>query len=679
VAVDATGRVHVIGTTESADFPRTAAAVPSPGGAVDAFYTRFSAYGTVEFSMRFGGSRGDVPGGVAVDESGDAYVAGWTVSRDFPLQRALKPSFPDTAGSQAFVAKFTSAGLDFSTYLGGSNSDTAYAVAVSSSGVYVGGVTCSNDFPGAPARTGPPCNGAGFVSKIRSDGSAVIGSVLLDGGNYDDRVLAVAVDGSDNVFATGYTNSSDFPVTPDAEQIAPSAAEDAFFARIAMSGSAPFHPLYATYLGRTRDDLGFAVTDDRAGGAWVAGRTLSDYPPANAAVGSGTGLLAHFVPSAAPPPASDDVVLYARDASAIAGNWTLTADTTAAAGVRVENPDAGAAKIAAAAAAPANYVELTFQAQAGVPYHLWLRMKAANDSWTNDSVFVQFSDSVTPSGAPVWQIGTTSATVVSLEDCTGCGEQRWGWNDNGYNVAGDLVTFATNGTHTVRVQQREDGVGIDQVVLSSRTYINAAPGAAKNDATILMAPTPPPPPDSTEIVLYAGGSVSLAGAWEKVGDATAAGGTRLHNPDAAQAKLTAAAAAPASYFEMTFDARAGVAYRVWMRMKADADSWQNDSVFVQFSDSVDGSGSAAWRIGTTGATTISLEDCSGCGEQGWGWNDNGYGTPGMLVTFATGGRHTIRVQQREDGISIDQIVLSAAAYLDQAPGAAKNDGTIVPR
>jgi hypothetical protein len=114
-------------------------------------------------------------------------------------------------------------------------------------------------------------------------------------------------------------------------------------------------------------------------------------------------------------------------------------------------------------------------------------------------------------------------------------------------------------------------------------------------------------------------------------------------------------------------------------MKADADSWQNDSVFVQFTGSLDVSGHPTWRIGTSSATVVSLEDCNGCGEQAWGWNDNGYGTPGTLVTFETGSPHTLRIQQREDGISIDQIVLSASRFVSRPPGGAKNDTTIVPR
>jgi hypothetical protein len=186
-----------------------------------------------------------------------------------------------------------------------------------------------------------------------------------------------------------------------------------------------------------------------------------------------------------PPNPAPEIVLYAKDAQPIAGTWRVVADSTAAGGARIWNPDAGVPKIAAPAALPANYFDLVFNAPAGVPYQLWLRMRADNDSYQNDSVFVQFSDSVDAIGNPLWQIGSASATVFSLEDCGGCGEQGWGWNDNGYGTAGQTVTFATSGAHTIRIQQREDGISIDQIVLSSRTWISSAPGANKNDTTIL--------------------------------------------------------------------------------------------------------------------------------------------------------------------------------------------------
>ena len=85
------------------------------------------------------------------------------------------------------------------------------------------------------------------------------------------------------------------------------------------------------------------------------------------------------------------------------------------------------------------------------------------------------------------RIGTTSGEWVSLEECSGCGEQGWGWQDNGYGagVLGPVVYFKTSGTHTIRVQTREDGLGIDQIVLSAAQYFNSAPGALKNDRVIL--------------------------------------------------------------------------------------------------------------------------------------------------------------------------------------------------
>jgi hypothetical protein len=189
------------------------------------------------------------------------------------------------------------------------------------------------------------------------------------------------------------------------------------------------------------------------------------------------------------------------------------------------------------------------------------------------------------------------------------------------------------------------------------------------------------PPSSSDIVLYASAATARTGAWQIVSDPGAAGGSRLHLPDAGAAKISSPAASPANYFEVTFNAEAGKAYRLWIRGKAQNNSWGNDSVFVQFSGAVTSSGTARWRIGTTSATEWNLEDCSGCGISGWGWQDNGWGTGvmGPVVYFATTGTQRIRIQPREDGVSIDQIVLSPATYLNAAPGALKNDSTILPR
>ena len=391
-----------------------------------------------------------------------------------------------------------------------------------------------------------------------------------------------------------------------------------------------------------------------------------------------------------PPPPSNplDIVLYASDATARAGAWVIENDTTAAAGKRIRHPNAGAAKLAAPLAAPAHYFELKFSADAGRPYRLWVRGKADGNSYANDSVFVQFSGSVNASGSPVFRIGTTTATEFNLESCSGCGLSNWGWEDNGWGsgVLGAQIYFATTGTQTIRLQTREDGLAIDQVVLSADTYLTASPGLTKNDTVILAktggsSPPPPPPPAAGDVVLYATEATTRVGSWLVEADATAAGGQKLRNPNAGAAKVLTALASPAAYFELTFSAEAGRPYRLWIRGKADGNSYANDSVHVQFSGSVNQSGTAVYRIGTTTSTEFNLESCSGCGLAGWGWEDNGWGTGvlGPQIYFATTGTQKIRIQPREDGLSIDQVVLSPERYLTTSPGLTKNDTTILAK
>jgi hypothetical protein len=193
--------------------------------------------------------------------------------------------------------------------------------------------------------------------------------------------------------------------------------------------------------------------------------------------------------------------------------------------------------------------------------------------------------------------------------------------------------------------------------------------------------TPPPPSGSGDIVVYASTAPLEVGAWRVEPDATAAGGARMRHPNAGAAKITTASANPANYFEVTFNADAERGYRLWIRGKADSNNWANDSVFVQFNKSVTSSGAATWRISTTSATEVNLEECGGCGVSGWGWQDNGYGSNvlGPLVYFSASGPQTLRVQTREDGFAIDQIVLSPATYLSASPGTPKNDTRILPR
>lgn len=779
-------------------------------------------------------------------------------------------------------------------------------------------------------------------------------------------------------------------------------------------------------------------------------------------------LLATIVPSvSAQTPGAGDISLRPADVAVLRGQWARLNDPTAAGGAALWYPNAGAAKVVIAEAQPASYFEVSFNVTAGVPYRLWMRLRAENNDWANDSVFVQFSGAVDSASAPVYRIGTTAAAEVNLEDCKGCGIANWGWQDNGWGtgVLGPAVYFERSGVQVLRVQSREDGATIDQILLSPSKFISASPGALKNDATIYPATSGEPPPavslvrgpylqqvatttarilwatretgaaevyysasggatqvaaaatrlvpasttgfsfdyyqheasldgltpgttytydpfvrgvdvtagsgqlrtapvpgsgavsfiafgdsgtnsteqhrlaalmaadtfdialhagdiaygtttgtgdasytgyqnwffsiyqswlgnhpffpvegnhdsrptnnngaayldvfslfpnggtsvypdhaeryysydygpvhfvaldteftfqdttrrseqlswldadlagttqpwkiayfhrppyssgaehgsdlevraafgpfferygvqlvisghehdyerslpmregssgspvtyivtgggggplyasgtgpwtaysvsryhylhatandcslrvdaigldgatfdgttlnrcpapPSSEVVLYAADAAVTGASWAIVNDPFAAGGRRLHYPDAGAPKVVTPQAAPASYFELTFNAEAGKPYRLWVRGKADSNYWGNDSIFLQFADSVDQAGAPAYRIGSTTAATVNLEDCSGCGVSGWGWQDNGYGAGvlGPPIYFQTSGPQRLRVQIREDGFSVDQIVLSPQRYLNASPGALKNDATILIR
>jgi len=187
-----------------------------------------------------------------------------------------------------------------------------------------------------------------------------------------------------------------------------------------------------------------------------------------------------------------EIVLWAADAET-EGVWTHVADPTAAGSVRAYDPNAGRPKVAAPVALPTSRLIFTFYADPTQTYKLWIRLKADGDGWGNDSVWVQFSGATDLSGTPRYQWATSSGLAVNLEECSGCGESGWGWEDDGWGAPdrnGGLLRFPQNPDHDAQVliiQTREDGVSIDQIVLSAEKYLTRRPGTAKNDTTILPA------------------------------------------------------------------------------------------------------------------------------------------------------------------------------------------------
>jgi endonuclease/exonuclease/phosphatase family metal-dependent hydrolase len=207
-------------------------------------------------------------------------------------------------------------------------------------------------------------------------------------------------------------------------------------------------------------------------------------------IGLVAGLLFTLVASDRAFAAAGDIVLYSSDFSVVRGNWTKQSVSGAAGSMQMTSSDYGWSSLASPQAAPANYIEATFAAQAGTQYRIWLRLRGAGNSKWNESVWVQFSDSYGTNGSAVHRIGTTGGLLVNLERCKDCGISGWGWQGGAYWLSqATVVQFSSSSTHTIRIQIREDGVAVDQVVLSPTAYRWSAPGQLINDTTIVPKTT----------------------------------------------------------------------------------------------------------------------------------------------------------------------------------------------
>jgi len=204
IAVDVAGNAYVTGYTFSTDFPTVKAIQPTNHGTSNAFLTKMNADGSaLIYSTYLGGSGGERASGIAVDEEGNAYVAGSTWSDDFPIVNAIQPFYKGAHSySDAFVTKINADGsaLVYSTYLGGSGQDGGGMAAVDSGrNAYISGFTESTDFPTANAIQ-PTLHGPSdcFVTKINADGRALVYSTYLGGSG--DEGCGVAVDSGGNVY-----------------------------------------------------------------------------------------------------------------------------------------------------------------------------------------------------------------------------------------------------------------------------------------------------------------------------------------------------------------------------------------------------------------------------------------------------------------------------------------------
>ncbi len=230
------------------------------------------------------GANNDYATGIAVDTSGNAYVTGNTDQSGFPTTNGAFQTTYGGGGYDAFVLKLGSTGnLNYSTYLGGTDDDYAYGIAVDSSGrAHVVGATESSNFPTANAyqsTLGAPS--AGFVTQLGSGGNSLGFSTFLSG-TLGDGAAAVAL-GPTSVYVVGGAHSTDFPVTSNAVQssIASAAGGDAFLTVLRTQGSMEFSTYYG---GNLADSTALqSVAVDSNGDAYVATTSRSiDFPTVSA-------------------------------------------------------------------------------------------------------------------------------------------------------------------------------------------------------------------------------------------------------------------------------------------------------------------------------------------------------------------------------------------------------------
>ena len=218
IAVDGGGSAYVTGSTTSSNFPLRNAFQGKLGGSKNAFILKLNPAGnTLVYSSYLGGSASDIGNGIAVDGSGNAYVAGDTTSLNFPAGGFQKNN---NGGMDAFVAKVSADGsrLVYSTYLGGGYDDHGAAVAVDSSGsAYVTGSTYSSNFPVSHAAQGTIGGGQdAFAARLSADGGSLLFSTFLGGSGgalgYPEAGQGIALDGQGNAYVAGTTSSANFPV-----------------------------------------------------------------------------------------------------------------------------------------------------------------------------------------------------------------------------------------------------------------------------------------------------------------------------------------------------------------------------------------------------------------------------------------------------------------------------------
>ena len=277
IALDANGNVFITGTTSSTNFPVRNAQQPNYGGGNDVFVAKLDPTGALLWCTYLGGSSSENSGTVATDSSGAVYVTGQTTSTNFPtlsafqttLKGAVTPTLPN----------WTPMETGFLTYLGGSNVEYGFGIAVDAAGnAAISGYTASVDFPTVhPFQAVKGSSNHAFAAKLNATGTALIYSTYI-GGNGQDYGNNITSTPQGDVYISGDTTSTDLPLL-HAFQTTNAGGADGFVVHIDPQGNL----VYSTYIGGSGGDAVRHLAVNSAGEVWITGETGStDFPTVNA-------------------------------------------------------------------------------------------------------------------------------------------------------------------------------------------------------------------------------------------------------------------------------------------------------------------------------------------------------------------------------------------------------------